>query len=362
MIVRPRSFSSAVCACVLALGLATSASSQAKSYRDDARVRAFAQQWALEHHQTFASVWGVLRQAQKRPDIIRLMQPSTMAATKNWASYRSRFVTDHRIARGVAFWQQHARALQRAETTYGVDAHIIVGILGAETIFGQFKGKVRTLDALTTLAFDFPNEHPKSDSRSAYFLGELGALLTLSRQQATHTKQWRGSYAGALGYPQFMPSSWLRWGVDFDQDGRIDLINSADDAIGSVAHYLADHGWQRGLPARWATQVAAAPSDALAAALAPDILPTLTPQSLAAAGAQLPEELPSPVPALALVELRNGEQAEPTYVIGSPNFYAITRYNQSSYYALAVIELGEAIAQARQTPSDAPAAGSGPGG
>lgn len=329
------------------------------SYAQDPRVRAFAQAWSQTHGQPFAQVWGVLRQAKRRNQIIQLVTPVANVREKNWGEYRRRFVTPHRIQRGLTFWRQHAQTLARAEARFGVEAHIIAGIIGVETIFGQRKGQVRTLDALTTLAFDFPTAHPRSEQRQAYFLEELGALLRLSEATGRKATAWRGSYAGALGYPQFMPSSWLRWAVDFDGNGQIDLINSPADAIGSVAHYLAEHGWQHGLEARWPTQLrvlvdgdatAQATLQARSKALEPDIVPTLNATDLQAAGATLPQtwvaaQAPTSV---ALVELHNGTQAAATYVIGSPNFYAITRYNQSSYYALAVIELGEAIAQAQR--------------
>lgn len=327
--------------------LSSASAADAASYAQDARVQAFARDLAERTGQDFDAVWASLRQAKRRPDIIRLMRPAKSPSDKNWQAYRSRFITPHRIERGLRFWQQHAEAIAAAEQRYGVDAHIIIGILGVETIFGQFKGKVRALDALTTLAFDFPEQHPRAEQREAFFRDELQALFVLSQQEGQAVSQWRGSYAGALGYPQFMPSSWRRWAVDFDGDGHINLIDNPVDAIGSVAHYLADHGWQAGLAARWPTTVSGGDPSTLQAALAPDIVPTLDRLTLLAAGAQLPPDLPSDTPALALVMLHNGREGVPTYVLGSQNFYAITRYNQSSYYALAVIELGEAIAAER---------------
>lgn len=322
-------------------------SANAASYAQDARVKAFARDVAEQAGQDFDEVWGSLSQAKRRPDIIRLMRPAKAPSDKNWQAYRSRFITPHRIQRGLRFWQQHAAAVQAAEQRFGIDAHIIIGILGVETIFGQFKGKVRALDALTTLAFDFPEEHPRAEQRAAFFRDELRALFALSHQEGRAVTQWRGSYAGALGFPQFMPSSWRRWAVDFDGDGHINLIDSPVDAIGSVANYLAEHGWQRGLAARWPTTVSGGDPATLQAALTPDIVPTLDRLTLLAAGAQLPPDLPATAPELALVLLHNGRDGAPTYVLGTRNFYAITRYNKSSYYALAVIELGEAIAAER---------------
>ena len=323
---------------------------KAHFYRDDPRMHAFAQTWASDHHLEPQEVIAALGKAQRRDDVIRLMAPPANVHEKNWGTYRQNFVTSYRINKALKFWRHHARALQAAQDLYGVDAHIIVGLLGVETIYGEQRGRVPTLDALSTLAFDFPPEHPRARERAAYFQGELGALLSLSRATKRPLRQWRGSYAGALGYPQFMPSSWQRWAVDFDDNGQIDLIDSPVDAIGSVAHYLQVHGWVRGLKARWPAQVDES-SPLLGQLLAPDILPTLDVPALRAGGVGMPDRIGAQNQPLALVKLLNGRQQAPTYVIGSPNFYAITRYNQSSYYALAVVELGEAVAARRSTQS-----------
>jgi membrane-bound lytic murein transglycosylase B len=339
-------------ACV-GLGAVAQAATQAQPkpaaqrYGNDPRVQAFANDWAQAHGVSASSVMARLAPAKRRQDVIRLMSPPTNVYEKNWNAYRERFVTDERIAKALIFWRRHQSALEAAQSRYGVDAHIIVGILGVETIYGEQRGKVPTLDALTTLAFDFPAAHPRAAERAAYFRGELSALLELSHSLQRPLKAWRGSYAGALGYPQFMPSSWQRWGVDFDGNGQVDLINSPVDAIGSVANYLQSHGWVKDLPARWSTAVDES-SPALGALLAPDILPTLDTHALRSAGVVVPPELDPIEQPLALVKLFNGRQGHPSYVIGSANFYAITRYNQSSYYALAVIELAEAVAREMQ--------------
>jgi membrane-bound lytic murein transglycosylase B len=211
-----------------------------------------------------------------------------------------------------------------------------------ETFYGRITGDFRVVDALATLSFDFPTG--RSD-RSAFFRGELEELLVLARREGVRADSIKGSYAGAIGWPQFLPGSINRHAVDFDGDGRIDLQRSVADAIGSVAHYLQQHGWQRGMPTHFAVQP---PADdtARGTLLAPDILPSFTAQQMRASGAGLDAAADGHEGLLALVEVHNGEAA-PSHVAGTANFYAITRYNWSSYYALAVITLGDAVKAAR---------------
>ena len=284
-------------------------------------------------------------QAQFLPQVPRLMQPPAKGTAKNWRVYRSRFVEPIRIRAGVRFWQDNRAALERAEAEYGVPAEIIVGIIGVETIYGQQMGNFRVMDALATLAFDFPSVHPRAAERTAFFRRELEQFLSLSSRSNTDPFAPRGSYAGAMGLGQFMPSSWVRYAVDFDGDGRIDLFKSPTDAIGSVANYFRGHGWTPGMPTHFG--VAFDPAKLkLDELLAPDILPTFSAASMQAKGAVLDAAGLQHAGQLALVELQNGNDA-PSYIAGTDNFYAITRYNWSSYYALAVIELGREVAAAR---------------
>jgi len=288
-------------------------------------------------------VRAMLGQAKYKESVARLIMPGSATGAKNWALYRSRFVEPVRIKAGVAFWRTYQSDLQRAEDQWGVPAHIIAGILGVETIYGRNVGNYRVLDALTTLSLDFPKG--RSD-RSAFFQKELGEFLKMTQEQKLDPTAVLGSYAGALGWPQFMPSSVRRYAVDFDGDGRIDLQRSPVDAIGSVANYLAAHGWKKGVPP--STDVTPPKQDAaLAKLLEPDIRPTFSLDEMRSLGASLPEPVEALSGRLAFVKLENGDAA-PTYVIGTENFYAITRYNQSSYYALAVIQLGEAVEKAAQ--------------
>ena len=289
-------------------------------------------------------VRNALGQARFVASIAKASTPPPVGTPKNWGVYRSRFIDAHRTNAGVKFWEANREALARAEQETGVPPEIVVGIVGVETIYGEQTGTYRVIDALSTLAFDFPKEHPRAEKRAAFFLSELEAYLSLTHSTGTDPLALRGSYAGAMGLPQFMPSSWKRYAIDFDGDGRVDLFHSASDVIGSVANYFKAFGWKRGMPTHYATTLNAVGEDR-AALLAPDILPTFTPEEYVRRGATLDDAALRHTGPLALVELQNGAQA-PQYLAGTENFYAITRYNWSSYYALAVIELGQAVAAA----------------
>lgn len=279
--------------------------------------------------------------AQRQPAVIRLMQPAPKGTAKNWAAYRARFIEPVRLQAGQRFWQTHRDTLERAEQAYGVPASLIVGVIGVETLYGRHTGGFRVLDALSTLALEFPPEHPRAVARQQFFRDELGHFLRLSQQQGLDPQRLRGSYAGAMGWPQFMPSSWLRFAVDFDGDGRIDLFNSVPDVIGSVANYFKTYGWQIGQATHFPVRFDDGRLD-LETLLAPDILPSFDVASFTARGAVLEGEALQHAGKLALIELQNGDEP-PSYLAGTDNFYVVTRYNWSSYYALAVIELGRTI-------------------
>jgi membrane-bound lytic murein transglycosylase B len=312
--------------------------------RDDAMQFAdeIAQRQSLDPAWTRAAV----AQARMLPVVVRLMQPAPAGTPKNWAVYRSRFIDPVRIQAGVRFWQDHRALLERAQAEYGVPPEMVVGIIGVETIYGQQMGNFRVLDALATLAFDFPAAHPRAEERTKFFRGELEQFLALQRQMGVDPGRALGSYAGAMGMPQFMPSSWTRWAVDFDGDGRIDLWRSPADVIGSVANYFRAFGWKPGMPTHYPVTFDSERLDK-EALLAPDILPTFGVPSFLAKGARLEGEAVNHEGPLALVELQNGNDA-PSYVAGTENFYVITRYNWSSYYAMAVIELGREVREAMQ--------------
>lgn len=280
--------------------------------------------------------------ARRIEAVRKLVLPPPAGTAKNWAAYRSRFVEPQRIAAGVAFWREHAAWLDEAESRWGVPPEIVVGIIGVETFYGRLTGSFRLVDALATLSFDFPAGRR---DRSEFFRDELEEFFVLCAREGRDPQTIQGSYAGAMGLPQFMPGSVNRWAVDFDDDGHVDLLGNGADAVGSVAHYLAAFGWQRGLPTHYAVAVPVDATDR-AALLGPDILPSFTAAQFAARGAELDTGGRNHDGLLALVELQNGERA-PSYVAGTANFYAITRYNWSSYYAMAVIDLAQALRTTR---------------
>ena len=316
------------------------------TYAHDPRVQQFALDVALRRDLDPGTIQAVLAQARKLPQAQKLMLPPPKATAKNWAAYRARFIEPVRLNAGQAFWETHRRWLDKAEADTGVPASLIVGVIGVETLYGQHMGNFRTLDALATLAFDFPAAHPRAAARTEFFLGELEQFLSLTHRNGSDPLGYRSSYAGAMGMPQFMPSSWVKYAVDFDGDGKVDLFGSAADAIGSVAHYFKAFGWQPGLPTHVAVGFDATRLD-MDALLAPDILPSFSTPSFEAKGAVLDATTRQHPGPWALIELHNGDLARggqpPSYVAGTDNFYAVTRYNWSSYYAMAVIELGQAI-------------------
>ncbi|HEY3583645.1 MAG TPA: lytic murein transglycosylase B, partial [Casimicrobiaceae bacterium] len=241
--------------------------------------------------------------------------------------------------RGVAFWQAHATALSRAERDFGVPPEIVVAIIGVETFYGRNTGGYRVIDALTTLAFDYPRRAP-------FFRSELRQYLLLAREEKFSPLTHKGSFAGAFGVPQFMPGSVRRFAVDYDGDGRIDLWDSGDDAIGSVANYLARHDWLRGQPVWSKAMIAPSQVDAILQRLdggMSERRPLAAWNDDGVAAERLPDPMSSePVGLLLLEGAGDGDTAQDVYVV-FPNFYVITRYNKSRLYAAAVTSLAEAI-------------------
>jgi membrane-bound lytic murein transglycosylase B len=304
--------------------------------RDD--VIAFAAQVAEDRGLDRAWVEEQLAKARYQPGVAKAIMPGAPGTAKNWAAYRARFVEPKRLAAGVQWWQAHAAALADAQERYGVPPELVAGVVGVETFYGRMTGNYRVLDALATLAFDFPKG--RSD-RSAFYRGELRAYLVWCALEGRDADTVRGSFAGAIGWPQFMPSSLLKYAVDFDHDGHVDLSAGGDDVVGSIASYLATFGWQRGMPPCFPVLPPLDPVERARLAAA-DIVPTFSAADLAAAGAQLPDAARDFAGPLAFVELQNGDDPA-TYVAGTQNFYVVTRYNWSSYYAMAVIDLGAAL-------------------
>lgn len=313
------------------VGLAAPASAHA-SYADRAEARAFAAELAQRHAFDAAEVERVLALARHEPDVIRLITPPARKGARSWRAYRTRFLDRTRIDGGLRFWDDHAEILERAARETGVPAEIIVAIIGVETIYGRNTGSFETLSALATLAFDYP---PRAD----LFRRELEALFLLAREQGRDPASYYGSFAGALGYPQFLPSSVRAYAVDFDASGSIDFDTGAADAIGSVANYLRAHGWQPGAPV--AERALLAPAADAATLVAAGIEPSLEPALLAANGVSTRDGR-SAAQTATLIDLET-PGAETEYWLGYRNFYAITRYNRSSFYAMSVFELAETL-------------------
>jgi membrane-bound lytic murein transglycosylase B len=295
-----------------------------------AQLARFARQVARRDGLNRRALLKVLRHARVQPKIIDDMNRPAERVLQ-WWQYRQIFLTDKRIAAGVEFWQEHRDSLERVSAEQGVPPQYIVAILGAETYYGRITGSYRVLDALATLAFDYP-------PRAHYFRGELEQFLVLTQRQKIDPLSARGSYAGAMGPLQFMPSAYLRYGIDDDEDGQTDLFNDWDDVFASVANYLHECGWQAGGPV--VADVRIDPGATFQ--INPSNL-TLdqTIDALNAQGVRVNTTVPGDT---RVVLLLAEQQDGPTYRVGFNNFHALTRYNYSALYAMAVDELARAIA------------------
>lgn len=307
-------------------------------YAGRPEVQAWAEAFAQSSGWGMDRILGVLGSAQSNDTVIRLMQPAPTGFKRSWKVYRSRFVEPIRIRAALKFWDENARSLDQARERFGVPQEIVVGIIGVETIFGRDMGNFRVLDVLMTLSFDYLR-------RAELYKSELGQYLLLCEENGLQHGSYAGSFAAAIGIPQFIPSSIRRFAVDFDGDGRIDLRTSPADAIGSVARYLNDHGWKTDQPIAVAARVAAS-ADQIKQMLAAGPLPSFTLEQLTAQGVQPTDPVPDDERFL-LVDLPTGDEV-PEYRVGTPNFYAITRYNRSFFYAAAVQDLASAVRAARK--------------
>lgn len=300
-------------------------------YHERDEVRAFVQQMAERHGFPADELQRVFADVRFQAGVIKLMEPPSTPGVRSWERYRSRFVNQSRIGGGQRFMQEYAAELQRARKTYGVPEEIITAIIGVETLYGRHTGNYRVIDALTTLAFDYPR-------RAEYFRGELEQYLLLVREQGLDYFDLHGSYAGAIGLPQFMPTNVRKLAVDFDGDGRVDLRNSVVDAIGSVAHYLAVHGWRSGEPV--ASHVAF--DQAVPDAWVETILPVMTKKDIQHVGFNTSVALDH-THNFAVIPLETPDRPA-EFWLGFNNFYVITRYNKSSFYAMSVWHLAEELA------------------
>jgi membrane-bound lytic murein transglycosylase B len=314
------------------------------SFSQWSEASAFIDDMVARHGYSRPELEAILSRVRFVDSAIQLMKPAPPGRPKNWAAYRARFVEPVRINAGVNFWNDHAEALRRAEQQFGVPAEIIVAILGVETVYGRNTGNFRVMDAITTLAFAYPDT-PNRQARMAYFRGELANTLLFARESGIDPFSLRGSYAGAIGWPQFMPGSIRSFAVDFDGDGRIDLRNSPVDAVGSIANFLVAHGWKPGEPTVFPAALDVSAGHGWEMFLNQGLEAKFRLDEIRAAGVQTPAEPPAGL-LFGLVDLQNGN--EPTeYWLGANNFFAITQYNRSFFYAMSVIDLARAVRTAR---------------
>lgn len=277
--------------------------------------------------------------------VVKLINLPPPSKVKNWTVYRERFIEPTRLRAGAAFWKKHEAALHRATLEFGVPAEIIIGILGVETMYGRMTGNVRVVDALATLAFAYPPTANR-DARMKYFRDELKHAFLLARDNDMDPLSFYGSFAGAIGLPQFMPGSIRRFAVDFDGDGKIDLRNSPADAIGSIASFLSQHGWRADQPLVFPVTVSSQPDAGWPGMLGQSLEAKFTVDEFSRAGVSIGDHIPSAFN-YGLVDLQDGDR--PTlYWLGTANFFAIAQYNRSFFYAMTVIDLGKAVKQQRE--------------
>ena len=314
-------------------------------------VSDFADDMALRHGFVRDELTALIAQIRYVDSAVQLVKPAPAGKPKNMTAVRALMIEPVRINAGTRFWNLHAETLARAEREYGVPAEIIVGIIGIETVYGRNTGRFRVLDVLTTLAFAYPAA-PNQASRMVFFQGELENALVLARKNAIDPFTLLGSFAGAIGMAQFMPGSVLAYGVDYDNDGNTDLHNAVD-AIGSVANFLVQHGWQRQAGSAVIYPVDVAPDNRWQRFLGQGLAAKFRLDELLGSGVASASR-PPPDRLYGLVDLQNG--AETTeYWLATDNFFAITQYNRSYYYAMSVIELGRAVTLNRREASLVPA-------
>ena len=316
---------------LLATGVHAGASAQKTPYGKRPEVRAFVRDLVARHGFVERELAYLFSRARRDPAVLRAIAAPKDTRARSWQEYRTRFMSEARVAEGLEFWRREARALERAAREHGVPEEIVVAIIGIETVYGRHMGAHRVIDALATLAFDYP-------ARAGFFRAELEQYLLYARDAGIDVFSVKGSYAGAIGIPQFMPGSYRRFAVDYDGDGAIDLRASAADAIGSVANFLAGHGWRRGEPIALPAHVNGTAHKAM---LEAGIEPKFRLQDLKQHGVETRTGLALETP-VALIDLETPGAAT-EYRLGLRNFYVLTRYNRSSFYAAAVTDLAAAL-------------------
>lgn len=308
----------------------------------DPNIVAFAKQVSDRRGVPQAHVLSLLQEAQYNATAARLMSPAKTRIRRSWVTYRNRFVEPVRIRSGQAFWQENAAVLAEVEREYGVPAAIIVAIIGVETIYGRHTGDFRVLDALATLGFRYPDA--SRPERSHMFRNQLADLIQLDYEGTLDARSMTGSFAGAMGLPQFMPGSLMRYAADGDRDGRIDLYGNNHDAIASVARFLRLHGWEPGLP----VFAPVAPPPNAQALVTGGLTPTLRWDQLQAAGTRAVNSAGSTAwqqRPLGIVNLVDEPRNTVEYRVGTPNFFALTHYNRSYFYASSVADLAHELEQ-----------------
>jgi membrane-bound lytic murein transglycosylase B len=323
-------------ACALSGASAAPPAKQAAGpYAKRPEVKAFIHDMAQRHGFVERELVYMFSRVKREDQVLQSIRPPDKP--RSWQEYRDIFLTEKRVSLGVEFWGANRALLERAQREFGVPAEYILAIVGIETFYGRNMGRWRVVDALTTLAFDYP-------PRSAYFRDELEQYLLLARDLGFDVFSVRGSYAGAIGIPQFMPGSQRRFAVDFDHDGAVDLRRNPADAIGSVANFLKQHGWQAGGAVMFEAKVE---GDAWQRYADGGIEPRHRLADLRHAGARFaaPAELDGALGAL--VELQTPERAS-EYRVTLQNFYVLTRYNRSAFYATAVAELAAALRKTQE--------------
>ena len=311
-----------------------SASAAQSTFASDPAVIDFARDMEQRHGFNADAMLKQFGQTGPNAKVLQLIKPPASPTQRSWERYRPRFLNSIRIDGGVRFWQENRTALTRARAMYGVPEEMIVAIIGVETVYGRNTGSFSVMEALATLAFNYPR-------RADFFREELEQFFLLARENNMEATSIKGSFAGAIGIPQFMPGSQRRYAVDFDGDQRVDLSNSIEDAIGSVARFLEQHGWQAGQPVAVPAQVNGEPDRALIEA---GIRPSLKAADLAQRGVTGNVDSEA---TLTLIDLVSPGRAT-EYWLGYENFYVITRYNRSSFYAMSVFQLAEEIRKRQQ--------------
>ena len=333
---RVKYWSRTLAAALALLTLASGALAETRApYLQRAEVQQFIDELTLQHGFERQRIERWFGQARYSPAVERYMQPPIAFGQRNWLEYRARYLDEPRVQAGAAFVRNHQAAMDRAQREFGVPPEIIAAIIGVETHYGRITGNFRTLDALVTLSFDYLR-------RADFYRQQLTEFFLLMREQNSDPQTIKGSFAGALGLPQFMPGSIRRHAVDFDGDGRVDLTSSVADAIGSVASFLAAHGWQRDAPILFDATADEATVDALGRG----INATVTWSDALAAGVE--GDIPLPLDTQVLVidlPIVNAGEVERLYRVGTVNFSALLHYNRSYFYASAVVELARTIAQ-----------------